>query len=269
MNDIFPVNVDRPNSARMYDYYLGGSTNFAVDRDAVHRVLRVLPEATHYMRSNRAFLWRAVRYLVRHAGIDQFLDLGSGIPTVGNVHEVAHEDDPDARVAYVDFDPVAVQHARRLLDDSGEDRVTVTELDIRDPDAVLNAPGVAGLLDFDRPIAVLAVGILPFIQDDDEVRALMARYRDANTADSYAAISHLSALSWTREQLAEALEVLEDTATPERHRDRDEIRALLPGYTFVEPGVVPAPLWRPDQPPTEEEVRTSNCYAGVGHYPGA
>jgi hypothetical protein len=254
-----------PNAARMYDYHLGGSANFQVDRDAVERGRAILPDATYYMQQNRAVLVRAVRYLVQEAGIDQFLDLGSGIPTKGNVHEIAHLHNPDARVAYVDFEPIAVAHARRLLGDT-EERVTVTQENIREPEAVLNAPGVAGLLDFSRPMAVLAVGMLPFITDDEEAVNLMTRYRQATVPGSYGAISHISPLTWTWEQITKALRILAETATPEVARTREQILALLPGYTLIEPGLVPAAQWRPDQEPSGHDALRSNCYAAVGYH---
>lgn len=259
------VDHTRPNAARMYDYHLGGNANFQVDRDAVERGRAILPDATYYMQQNRAVLMRMVRYLVQDAGIDQFLDLGSGIPTRGNVHEVAHLHDPRARVAYVDFEPIAVAHARRILADT-EAPVTITQADIREPDVVLNAPGVAGLLDFDRPIAVLAVGILPFLTDDADAADLMARYRRATAPGSYGAVTHISPLTWTWEQVTEALRILAETATPEVARTPEQIRALLPGYELVEPGLVPAARWRPEHEVSEQDALRSNCYAAVGRH---
>lgn len=261
--DTSSLDLSRPNAARMYDYYLGGSANFAIDRDAVDRATQVVPDTVFYLRNNRAFLIRAVRYLMTEAGINQFLDLGSGIPTKGNVHEIAQEYDSTARVAYVDFESIAVHHARNLL---GDDTpwVTMSQADIREPEAVLAAPGVADLLDFNRPIAVLAVGILPFVLDDAEAVALMARYRDATVPGSYAAISHISALSFTQEEMDADMEILAETSTPEKARTKEEIAALLPGYRLVEPGIVPATQWHPEQEPTEDEVLRSNNYVAVG-----
>lgn len=258
------VDAQRPNAARMYDYHLGGSANFAIDRDAIHEVLQHLPEGSHYARANRAFLRRVVRFLNTEQGIDQFLDLGSGIPTVGNVHEIAHRDDPNARVAYVDVEPVAVHHAKHLLGDS-ETRVTVTRADIRQPRTVLNADGVAGLLDFDRPIGLLAIGVLPFIPEDEEAREVLAAYRAALAPGSYCAISHISRTSWTEEQMNTLMEIMASTPTPERERTPKQIEALLDGYELLEPGAVPTPQWRPDREPDEDDVRWSNCYCAVGY----
>ena len=265
--DASRVDVDRPNAARMYDYYLDGNTNLAVDRAAAEEALKVGPWARTYARANRAFLGRAVRYLTEH-GIDQFLDLGSGIPTVGNVHEVAHQLNPDSRVAYVDIEPVAVAHARRLLADF--DNVSITQADIRQPDIVLSEPGVAELLDFSRPVAVLAVAILPFVTDDIEAAEVVAGYRSACVAGSHLAISHISQLNVSDEQLAHAYEVMARTPTPVKWRTEAEIRPLLAGYTLVEPGLVWTPLWRPDPggfPAWLPEPAEANAYAAVGMLP--
>ena len=255
-----------PNAARMYDYHLGGSANFAVDREAIDEILEWLPEGSHYARENRSFLVRAVRYLVNEVGIDQFLDLGSGVPTVGNVHETAQALNPAARVAYVDFEPVAVCHARQLLRQEGAERVTVTQADIREPESVLAAPGVAELLDFDRPVGVLAVGVLPFVPDG-QAQQLMATYRDAAVAGSYAVVSHISRTCWTEEQMQRLMDVMSRTPTPERERTPEQIATLLPGFTAIEPGVVPVPRWRPESPPSEDVVHRSNCYGLVGYRP--
>ncbi|MHA6800246.1 SAM-dependent methyltransferase [Bounagaea algeriensis] len=256
------LETERPNTARMYDYLLGGSANFAVDRQAVDALAGTIPDNEVYIRSNRAFLHRVVRYLVTDCGIDQFLDLGSGIPTKGNVHEIAQAENPQVRIAYVDFEPIAVHHARRLL--GGTPRVSVTEADLREPETVLSAPGVAELLDRTRPVAVLAVGVVPFLDDEQALQALSA-YRQATCRGSYLAISHLSRLGWTEEQMRALLAVSAQTSTPERERSPEQIRRLLQGYALVEPGLVPAPLWHPETTPDEDTVAGSNCYVALGH----
>ncbi len=263
--DVSRVDVDRPNAARMYDYYLDGNTNLAVDRAAAEELLKTGPWARPYAQANRAFLGRAVRYLTEQ-GIDQFLDLGSGIPTVGNVHEVAHQLNPAARVAYVDVEPVAVAHARRLLADF--DNVSITQADIREPATVLAQPGVAELLDLGRPVAVLAVAILPFVTDDTEVVEVVAGYRSACAPGSYLAISHISPLGVTDEQLAHAYDVMSRTPTPVRWRTEAEIRPLLAGYTLVEPGLVWTPNWRSDHSPSWlSDPADANAFAAVGRLP--
>ncbi|HEX3785432.1 MAG TPA: SAM-dependent methyltransferase [Pseudonocardiaceae bacterium] len=262
--EVSKVNVDRPNAARMYDYFLDGNTNLAVDRAAAEELLTTGPWRT-YARANRAFLGRAVRFVAQQ-GIDQFLDLGSGIPTVGNVHEIAHRSNPAARVAYVDIEPVAVAHARRLLADF--DNVSITQADIREPAEVLAQPGIAELLDLTRPVAVLAVAILPFITDDDDVAELVAGYRSVCVPGSYLAISHTSQLSLTEDQQARGVELMKRTPTPAVYRTEEQIRPLLAGYELVEPGLVWTPHWRPDDNPAWlPEPAEANAFAAVGRLP--
>ncbi|WP_246025245.1 SAM-dependent methyltransferase [Saccharopolyspora antimicrobica] len=256
--------IESPNAARMYDYYLGGNANFAVDRETADRFLKVVPSARQWAYANRAFLGRAVRFMVAQ-GVDQFLDLGSGIPTVGNVHEIAQEAEPAARVAYVDREPVAVAHAEALLD--GTPRVSVTQADIRDPEAVLSAPGVAGLLDFSRPVGVLAVAILHFVADEDDPAEIVRRYRAACVPGSYLALSHLSPITFTDDQLRGAHAIYNRTSTPGTLRSRDHIAELLTGYELVDPGLVLLPEWRPDDPVDREAAARTNSYAAVGVLP--
>lgn len=256
--------LNSPNAARMYDYYLGGASNLAVDREAAERHLAAIPQTRDWARANRAFLGRAVRTMA-DAGIDQFLDLGSGVPTVGNVHEIAHRHNPDARVAYVDNEPIAVNYARHLL--AGEERVTVTEADIRHPEQVLAAPGVAGLLDFTRPVGLLAVAILHFVYTPHDPAALIADYRDACVSGSYLAVSHLSRTDVTDEQKNTSDAVYADTEVPGTWRSPEEIAALLPGYQLLEPGVALLGEWRPETPIEHANALRANSYAAVGILP--
>ena len=253
--------VTRPNSARMYDYFLGGAQNFAVDREAADQASVAFPHIQVGARVNRSFLGRAVTYLVQH-GVDQFLDLGSGIPTVGNVHEIAHRHNPTVRVAYVDYEPVAVAHARRLLADNP--LVTITQADIRRPDEVLAAPGVGDLIDFSRPVAVLAMAILHFLPDDDDPHGMLAAYRDACVAGSYLAISHGSQVTLSDQQIKEFLEAYARTPTPALFRSVEQIRPLLAGYELVPPGLVLLPQWHPDEPVSDADAAESNIYGGIG-----
>jgi hypothetical protein len=240
-----PVDVDRPNIARMYDYYLGGSHNFAVDRQAAERVKQANPSSVVAARENRAFLGRVVRFCLA-SGVRQFLDLGSGIPTVGNVHEIAHHVDPATRIAYVDNEPVAVAHARSLLSDV--DTATITAADLRDPDTVLSAPGVAGLLDFTQPIALLAMAVLHCVSDTDDPPGILARYRAALAPGSYLALSHITLehLETTRADAGQTLaEVYRNANPPSWARTRDEIGSWLSGLSLVEPGLVIPRQWQP------------------------
>jgi hypothetical protein len=245
----------------MYDYYLGGSANVAVDRAAADELIQALPDTVFCARANRSFLGRAVRYLAER-GIDQFLDLGSGIPTVGNVHEVAHQVNPEARVAYVDIEPVAVSYAQRLLQD--EKLATITKADIRKPETVLTAPGVAELLDFTRPVAVLTVAILHAMSEADRPREFLAEYRTACASGSALAISHLSPQTWQPQEVIASEKVYARTPTPVVYREHDEIARFMAGYQLVEPGLVLLPKWRPTDPTSEADAARSNSYGAVG-----
>ena len=255
------LDLARPNAARMYDYYLGGSANVAVDRDAADELIQALPDTVFSARANRSFMGRVVRFLAQQ-GIDQFLDLGSGIPTVGNVHEIAQAVNPDARVAYVDIEPVAVSYAHKLLVD--EKQVTITKADIRRPGTVLAAHGVHDLLDFTRPVAVLAIAILHAMSDADRPLEFMAEYRAACVPGSYLAISHLNAQTWDPAEMSHFQQVYARTPTPVTHRDRAEILRFMTGYDLVEPGLVLLPEWRPTERPSPEDSPRSNSYGAVG-----
>lgn len=264
--ELVHADFDRPSIARIYDYHLGGNANFDVDRTAGDELERVFPDQLAYCRYNRGFLRRAVHALVAEHGIDQFLDLGSGVPTVGNVHEIAHQINPDARIAYVDWEAIAVHHARRLLG-ADETRITVTQADVQDPTAVLANPGVSGLLDFTRPVAVLALGILDIIPMPDGA-GLISQYRDACCRGSALAVSNGAQLTTSEVQVGEINELLADSTTPGfRWRTRTQVSDLLPGYELLEPGVVPTAAWRPEHPVAEAEAARANAYAAVGILP--
>ena len=258
------IDLDRPSAARVYDFYLGGFHNFAADREMGRQAVEMWPELPEIMRANRGFLRRAVEFLV-DAGVRQFLDLGSGIPTVGNVHEVAQRLAPDTRVVYVDNDPVAVEHAQAIL--AGDDRTVVVQADLRDPDAVLGDPAVQGLLDLSRPIAVLMVAVLHFVPDEDDPAGLVARFRKAVPSGSYVALSHASAGDQA-DRAAEHRGLYRRTATPMTMRTRDQVVRLFDGWELVEPGVVYLPQWRPE-PETPEPDRPERTpgLAGVGRKP--
>lgn len=251
------MDVDLPNPARMYDYHLGGSHNFAVDREAAELTTAAMPKLTRMMRANRSFLRRAVRFC-QSQGITQFVDLGSGIPTVGNVHEVARETDASARVAYVDNDAVAVACSETVL--AGDPLVTITHEDLRRPAAVLAAPGVRDLIDFSRPVALLSVAVLHFVPDSDDPAGIMATYRHHLAPGSFQVLSHFS--SDHVPQVAAAAEKFHQaTSSPGYVRTAAEIEAFFGGLRLVDPGLVDANRWRPDDlDPTECSGNT----VGVG-----
>lgn len=255
--------TDRPSVARMYDYFLGGYHNFEVDRAAARRVMELNPEAPLVMRSNRAFLRRAVSTLCER-GVEQFLDVGSGIPTAGNVHEVARGVNPSARVVYVDMDPVAVRHGEAIL--QGDPGAAAIEADARDPGRILAHPEVSRLLDPGRPLAVLLVAVLHFVPDDGEAGRVVGAFRDALAPGSYVAISHATDESTPSETVGRLQELYARTGTPVRLRSRAQVERLFEGLELLEPGLVYAPLWMPEGPddlfPGEPE--RSATLAGVG-----
>ncbi|GGK76168.1 SAM-dependent methyltransferase [Mangrovihabitans endophyticus] len=246
------VDVTVPDASRVYDYALGGVHNFKVDREFWDRAERVMPSAGLIARANRAFLGRAVRWLV-DAGITQFLDIGSGIPTLGNVHEVAQDADPAARVMYVDIDPIAVQQSRSLL--SGNPGAAVIEGDLRRPAQILYHPEVLELLDFSEPVAVLTVAVLHFIPDSAGPASILSKIGDALVSGSYLVVSHVGPDSTPagRQAQQQAVKLYENTPTPVILRDAEEVAALLgPAFELVDPGVVSATDWHPDPEEAED-----------------
>jgi hypothetical protein len=236
------VDPEVPNAARMYDYYLGGSHNFAADRAAAERARAAMPFIVDAARANRFFLHRAVRFCVEE-GLDQFLDLGSGIPTAGNVHEVALALNPRARVAYVDNEPVTVASAAALLEN--EPQATITMADVRNPDAVLASPGVRDLLDLSRPIALLTVAVLHFVPDEDDPAGIAERYRSRLVPGSIHVLSHATP-DHDSPEAAAATEIYRRTANPITARSRQQVAALFGDAQLVDPGLVDATEWRPE-----------------------
>jgi trans-aconitate methyltransferase len=235
--------ISTPSGARAYDYLLGGAHNFPADREMAIQVERAVPGARHLARINRAFLARAVHFMVSQ-GIRQLLDIGSGIPTVGNVHEIAQHEDPECRVVYVDKDPIAVEHSELLL--SHNKRATAIGADCRDTEAILGNEESRRLLNFDEPVGLLLLLVLHWIPDKENPHELMARYREALAPGSCLAISHM-----TDELHLEKATTLAGTVN-RRHNDqlfprtRKDIAAFFGDFELVEPGVVPTGAWRPD-----------------------
>ncbi len=261
------VDLDRPSAARIYDYGLGGAHNFAVDREVAEQLFQAYPDARLVGRTNRTFLQRAVRYLVGH-GIRQFLDLGSGIPTVGNVHEIAHQVDPACRVVYVDNDPVAIAHTRDLL--STVDTAGMVDADLRDPDAVLAAPETRALLDLGRPVALMMVAVLHYVPKDVDVAGIIRRYTAALVPGSFLAISHTTAEDQPADSLIAVKKAFDETATPVIHRSRSEVVALFEGLELVPPGVVWTPQWHPEDESDSllADPARSATFCGVGRITG-
>jgi hypothetical protein len=257
------IDTSRPHPARLYDYYLGGKDHYVVDREAAEAVLRAMPEVRAIARENRAFLQRVVRFLVGEAGIRQIIDIGTGIPAAGNVHEVAQQIDPDARVAYVDNDPIVHVHASALL--TGHGNTSIVLADLRDPAAILGDPGVRELIDFREPVALLLVAILHFVTDGDEPAQVIAAFRDALPPGSYLALSHGTADFHAGPAVGQVTEVYERATAPLVLRSHAQITGFFDGFDLAEPGLVQVPLWRPDhKPPRARDLKKIAIYGGVG-----
>ncbi|MPY64000.1 SAM-dependent methyltransferase [Streptomyces spongiae] len=257
------IDITVPSVARIYDYYLGGSHNFEVDREAARRAMEFVPGLPKIMQANRAFLRRAVRYAAGE-GITQFLDIGSGIPTFGGVHEVARAARPGARVVYVDHDPVAVEHSQALLAD--DEDTDVLAADLRKPREILDSAQVRGLIDPNRPVALLLVAILHFVEDADDPYGAVAELRDALAPGSLLVLSHAAyeGIPLPPERAEGAVDVYKDIRNPLIMRTRDEIARFFEGYDMVEPGVVPLASWRPETAPEDEDPYAFGALAGVG-----
>ncbi|MDN3295862.1 SAM-dependent methyltransferase [Streptomyces ficellus] len=257
------IDISVPSVSRIYDYYLGGSHNFEVDREAARKAMEFMPGLPKVMQANRAFMRRAVRYAVEQ-GITQFLDIGSGIPTFGNVHEVAQSAEPGARVLYVDHDPVAVAHSQAVLE--GNEDAGIVAADLRKPQDILTSPEAARLLDLDRPVALLLVAVLHFLEDADEPERAVAELRDALAPGSLLILTHASyeGIPLPQEQAGGAVGVYRTIRNPLVMRTRQEVTRFFEGFELVEPGLVAMPLWRPDAPTEQEDPYAFAGFAGVG-----
>lgn len=224
--------------ARIYDYLLGGKDNFDADRRAAEKVLNAIPRVREEARANREFLRRAVAHLAGQ-GVDQFLDIGTGIPTVGPTHEIAQRVNPDARVVYVDNDPIVLTHARALLADNGNTHVL--QADVRDPATILGGAGARKILDFTRPIGLMFIGLWYFIPDDDDPHGLTATYRDAMPPGSHMLVTHVR----DAPEIREAARAYDNASAPAVGRTSTDIAALFGDWDFADPGLVPIHEWRP------------------------
>ncbi|MYS48355.1 hypothetical protein GTY23_45725 [Streptomyces sp. SID5998] len=257
------IDISVPSVARIYDYYLGGSHNFEVDREAARKAMEHLPGLPKIMQANRAFMRRAVRFALDE-GVTQFLDIGSGIPTFGNVHEIAQAARPGSRVVYVDHDPVAVTHSEAVL--AGNDDADVVAADLRKPREILESPRLRALIDVNRPVALLLVAILHFVEDTDDPYAAVAELRDTLAPGSLLVLTHASyeGIPLPPERSEGAVDVYKDIRNPLIMRSREQIARFFEGYDMVEPGLVPMPLWRPETAPEDEDPYAFSGFAGVG-----
>ncbi|MFD4989750.1 SAM-dependent methyltransferase [Streptomyces sp. NPDC058374] len=257
------IDITVPSVSRIHDYYLGGSHNFEADREAARRAMRFLPGLPKILRADRAFTRRAVRWAVGQ-GVTQFLDIGSGIPAFGNVHESARAADPGARVVLVDHDPVAVAHSRTVLE--GDERAGAFAADLRRPRDILEHPVTAEVLDLTRPVAVLFVGVLHFVADADDPYAAVAELTDGLAPGSLLILTHaaLDAVPAGEDGVRGAVEVYRSVRTPLVTRSREGIARFLDRTELVEPGLVPLPRWRPDGPPEDEDPYAFSGFGAVG-----
>jgi O-methyltransferase involved in polyketide biosynthesis len=253
------MDTSRPHVARMYDYYLGGKDNFAVDREAVLAVEAAMPEVRQLALENRAFLRRAVRFMVS-AGIRQFVDIGAGLPTAGNTHEVAQKVAPDAHVVYVDNDPIVLAHGRALLATNGN--TTVVTADLRRPAEVVDNAEVRALIDFDRPIGLLLIAMTHFLTMEER-EPVMSTLRAAMAPGSFLAATHVTVDKHSAAAVAGVEAVYRRTPTPIFFRRHEEIALFFDGLEFVQPGLVTVDAWRPD-PAEQTPVATGWLYGAVG-----
>lgn len=271
MTDHHPPDIDTtvPRSARVYNYFLGGADNFEVDREAAERVAALRGgwgKAGTGPRAQRAFLGRAIRYLAKEFGIRQFLDIGCGIPARDHTHEVARRAVPDARVVYVDRDPVVTRHVRALLETLPDASTVYIEADLRDPEGILRA--AAGTFDTSLPVAIMLLGILHHIEDEDEARDIVRRLIDGVPTRSFVAISQVAS-DIQKEMISVADKYTEDLFEALIPRSYGEVLRFFEGLEFVEPGLIPIQLWRPDDPTAipPDRDHLAPAYAGVARKP--
>ncbi|MCT9929604.1 SAM-dependent methyltransferase [Planotetraspora sp. A-T 1434] len=268
--DESPLKIDTtvPHSARVWNHLLGGKDNYLVDRQAADRYREIFPQIVDIARTDRAFLGRAVRYLAGEAGIRQFLDIGTGLPTMDNTHEVAQRVAPESRVVYVDNDPLVLLHAHALLTSTPPGVTDYIEADLREPDEILSA--AAKTLDFSKPVAIMLLGILHFVSDFTEVRQIVTRLLDAVPSGSYLALTHATYDIGDQATVQANVEVHQDwndnAAVPITARTRHEIRRFFDGLELLEPGLVSMSRWRPEATPWDEPPEVAG-FCGLGRKP--
>ncbi|MEU9309903.1 SAM-dependent methyltransferase [Streptomyces sp. NPDC048256] len=260
------IDTSKPHPARMYDYFLGGKDNYEVDRDAAEQFIKVAPEVREGVRANRYFMHRAVRHVVAEGGVRQILDIGTGLPTEPNVHQIAHSIAPGTRVAYVDNDPIVSTHSMALMADADTDSGTnahtsVVLADLRDPRAVLDHPDVRKIIDFDEPVALLLVAVVHFLADADDPDAVVATLRDALPTGSYLVLSHATG-DVHEDRRENAASVYNKASASLNLRPHARVLDFFGDFTLLDPGLVPVPDWRPEEPP-KHDAPPIGIYGGV------
>ncbi|MFF3227496.1 SAM-dependent methyltransferase [Nocardia suismassiliense] len=263
-----PTKIDTSvaHEARVYDYWLGGKDNYPADRALGDAIAGYIPAIQTMARANRAFLGRAVQYLTSEAGINQFLDIGTGIPTAGNTHEVAQRLDPAARVVYVDNDPIVLAHARALMSSKPQGKTAFIYADLHDPGAILRDATLGATLDLEQPVAIMLVAIMMYFRDSDDPHGIIRNLLDVVPSGSYLVLTHPTA-DFDERAMARVAASAEDAGITFHPRSRTETEALFAGTELIEPGVVPVVTWHPT--PGEEPVDPESAWywAGVGRKP--
>ncbi len=259
------IDTSVAHSARVYDYWLGGKDNFAADRALGDAMVQAIPNLPTMARANREFLARAVRYLAAEGGVRQFLDIGTGIPTAGNVHEVAQEVAPESRVLYVDHDPIVLAHARALMTSTSQGQTEFIMADLRDPDGILTDPALAKTLDIEQPVGLILVGILMYFRDSENPQGMVSTLFDALPSGSYMAITHPTA-HFDPPAFEAASAAAAHAGITLVSRSKAEIEHFFSGLEIVEPGVVPVLAWHPDGEPPEDP-NAAYYWAGVARKP--
>ena len=258
------VNTNVPHSARIYDYWLGGKDNFAVDRAVGEAMIQAIPGMRYMAGENRKFVHRVARDLVTDEGIRQFLDIGTGIPTRPNLHEIAQRIAPETRVVYVDNDPIVLVHARALMISTKEGRSEYIAADMRNPESILTEPVLADTLDLTEPVGLTLIAILMLLSDDDDPWSIVAALRDAMPSGSCLAITHPTA-DFNRAEMDQAVAAATGAGMTLVAREKDEVQRFFGDWEMLEPGLVPVSAWRPDKPADRPEA--AYYWAGVARKP--
>ncbi|KAB8191800.1 SAM-dependent methyltransferase [Nonomuraea phyllanthi] len=258
------INPHIPHPARIYDYLLGGKDNFASDRKAAEALIEVSPGTREGVRAHRAFLGRAVRYLAAEAGITQFLDIGTGIPTQDHTHTIAQESVPEARVAYVDNDPIVLVHGRALLTGDPAGMTDMIEADLRQPEKILSDPAVRAVIDFTRPVAVILAGVLHFITDEEDPYGVVEQLKAAVPSGSHLLLSHITLDFADHLSREEFTKPYDDSPAPMVPRTHDETLRFFEGWDLVDPGLVEVVTWRPDPVEYQEQIPGGHAWAYGG-----
>ncbi|MFG1855793.1 SAM-dependent methyltransferase [Actinomadura geliboluensis] len=256
------LRTDVAHSARVYDYLLGGKDNYAADRAAAEEVVRIAPYMRTSVRANREFMVRVARYLAAEAGIRQFLDIGTGLPTSPNLHEVVQGVDPSARVVYVDNDPIVLVHARALLTGTPEGRSRYIHADLAEPDAVLASPVVRDTLDLSRPVALCLIAVLHFVHDEELARGVVRRLMDALPSGSHLALSTIT-IDSAPEEVGDAVRRYNARGINSKARTKAQVRSFFDGFELIEPGLTPVHHWRPDERARAIDDSQVSMYGGV------